>query len=92
MACPGGTSQKVPLNASTVGTPGGLPDRYYWILCVIRYMSIYGRVTLTCPALSMSTVVSFYALTLDCCTDLVYTRDCQKPNLPGRFRPGNPHR
>ena len=42
MACPGGTSQKVLLNASTVGTPGGLPDRYYQILCVIRYMSIYG--------------------------------------------------
>ena len=42
MACPGGTSQKVLLNASTVGTPGGLPDRYYWILCVIRYMSVYG--------------------------------------------------
>ena len=42
MACPGGTSQKVLLNASTVGTPGGLPDQYYWILCVIRYMSIFG--------------------------------------------------
>ena len=33
-------SQKVLLNASTVGTPGGLPDQYYWILCVTRYMSI----------------------------------------------------
>ena len=43
MACPGGTSQKVPLNASTVGTPGGLPDQYYWIGCVIRYMSIWFR-------------------------------------------------
>ena len=42
MACPGGTSQKVLLNASTVGTPRGLPDQYYWILCVTRYMSIYG--------------------------------------------------
>ena len=36
MACPGGTSQKVLLNASTVGTPGGLPDLYYWILCVFK--------------------------------------------------------
>ena len=42
MACPGGTSQKVLLNASTVDTPGGLSDQDYWILCVIRYMSIYG--------------------------------------------------
>ena len=43
MACPGGTYQKVLLNASTVGTPGGLPDQYYWILCVTRYMSIWFR-------------------------------------------------
>ena len=43
MACPGGTSQKVLLNALTVGTPGGLPDQYYWILCVIRYEYIWFR-------------------------------------------------
>ena len=43
MACPGGTSQKVLLNASTVGTPGELLHQYYWILCVIRYEYIWFR-------------------------------------------------